>query len=217
MDPAAFAARCRDARLKGVWIRVGRGTNRDPNLGFAQLGAIRTELASVGVQLWGWHVPFCANLVAAAAEADRVLSWADDAKLDGIVVDAEQTPESPRFQGDEAEAVGYLRPLTRGLEAAGRGVAFSSHDQPSLHRDMPFQPFLDIIEDVCPQVDRMAGISARNPGANGNLPASRLVGQELSTHPAPGPQWLERFSREGSTQFRQPQTRRRAGHFARRG
>jgi hypothetical protein len=81
MDPAAFAARCRDARLKAVWIRAGRGANRDPNLSFARLGEIRTELASAGVELWGWHVPFCATLAAAANEASKVLSWADDAKL----------------------------------------------------------------------------------------------------------------------------------------
>jgi hypothetical protein len=151
-DPAAFAGKCRDARLKAVWIRVGRGGNKDPNLAFAHLDAVRTELASVGVELWGWHVPFCADVAAANDEASKVLTWSDQAKLSGIVVDAERTPENPRFRGNEAEAVAYLRALTTGLDHAGRGVAFSSHDQPALHTNMPFAPFLDFIEDVCPQV-----------------------------------------------------------------
>ncbi|MBR0911465.1 N-acetylmuramoyl-L-alanine amidase [Bradyrhizobium japonicum] len=152
VDPAQFAQRCRAAGMSGVWIRVGRGANRDANLRYSKLSELRTELDAVGAELWGWHVPFCAGLDDAIAEATKVLRWAEDAALAGIVVDAERTPESPRFRGAEREAVAYLEPLRRGLEAAGRGVAFSSHDQPSLHRDMPFRPFLDYIEDVCPQV-----------------------------------------------------------------
>ncbi|WP_210202980.1 peptidoglycan recognition protein family protein [Bradyrhizobium ottawaense] len=151
-DPAALARKCSDARLKGVWIRVGRGPTRDQNLRLANLDDVRSELAALGVELWGWHVPFCADRSAAADEAAKVLSWADAAQLAGIVVDAERTPDNPRFRGSEAEAIAYLKPLIQGLDANGRGIAFSSHDQPSLHEDMPFKPFLDLIEDVCPQV-----------------------------------------------------------------
>lgn len=151
-DPAQFAAKCGRAHLKGVWIRAGRGASRDANLRHPMLAALRTELSAIGVELWGWHVPFCADKNAAADEASKVLSWVDDAALAGMVVDAERTPESPRFRGTEREALAYLDPLRKGLEGSGRGIAFSSHDQPSLHRDMPFAPFLDHIEDVCPQV-----------------------------------------------------------------
>jgi hypothetical protein len=137
-DPAEFAAKCRDAHLDSIWIRAGRGANRDANLGFGKLAAIRAELTRIGIALWGWHVPFCANSTAASKEAAAVLTWATDAELAGIIVDAERTPESPRFQGDIKDAVAYLKPLTKGLEDAGLGIAFSSHDQPSLHADMPF-------------------------------------------------------------------------------
>lgn len=151
-DPAHFAAKCRRAHLDGIWIRAGRGPNKDANLQLPKLVELRTELANAGVELWGWHVPFCANKAAAVDEASKVLSWTDEAQLAGMVVDAERTPENPRFRGSETEAVTYLDPLRKGLEATGRGIAFSSHDQPSLHRDMPFAPFLEYIEDVCPQV-----------------------------------------------------------------
>ncbi|MGY2811971.1 peptidoglycan recognition protein family protein [Bradyrhizobium sp. USDA 4506] len=151
-DPAEFAERCALAHFDGVWIRIGRGADRDGNLRHAKLAALSDELSRRDLQLWGWHVPFCADRSAAVREASNVLGWTDEADLAGVVVDAERTPQSPRFRGTEAEAVAYLDPLRRGLESAGRGIAFSSHDQPSLHADMPFAPFLDHIEDVCPQV-----------------------------------------------------------------
>ncbi|SPP92790.1 peptidoglycan recognition protein family protein [Bradyrhizobium vignae] len=152
VDSAAFADRLSKAGMNGVWIRVGRGPNRDANMTDPKLSTLRSELQKVGVELWGWHVPFCADQNAASDEATKVLKWADDASLTGIVVDAERTPESPRFRGGNKEAITYLKPLTKGLETNGRGIAFSSHDQPALHADMPFEPFLDYIEDVCPQV-----------------------------------------------------------------
>ncbi|WBL78124.1 N-acetylmuramoyl-L-alanine amidase [Bradyrhizobium xenonodulans] len=152
MDGAAFADRLGKAGMKGVWIRAGRGPDRDANLTNPKLVSLRTELRKVGVELWGWHVPFCADQPAASDEASKVLKWADDADLAGMAVDAERTPESPRFRGTNREAVTYLKALTKGLDASGRGVAFSSHDQPPLHSNMPFGPFLDYIEDVCPQV-----------------------------------------------------------------
>jgi hypothetical protein len=151
-SPEAFAARCREAHLAAVWIRIGRGARPDPNLTAPRLAATRTALESVGVELWGWHVPFCADPAAAETEAALLLQWAEGAGVAGVVVDAERTPESPRFRGGAAEAARYCARLVNGLDERGLGVAFSSHDQPSLHRDLPFATFLDWIPDVCPQV-----------------------------------------------------------------
>lgn len=147
----ALAQRAKNARMSAVWIRVGRGLGRDPNMALPSLPGVRQALANAGVELWGWHVPFCADRDNAKAEALKVLEWTDDATLAGIVIDAERTPD-PRFQGQEAEADIYTSTLSSGLEERGCGVAFSSHDQPSQHSDFPFQPFLDVVHDVCPQV-----------------------------------------------------------------
>ena len=150
--PEAFAKKSKNARMSGVWIRAGRGATPDPNLSLKNLADVRKALTDVGVELWGWHVPFCANSTAAATEAAKVLEWVDHARLVGMVVDAERTNENPRFQGTAEEAAAYTNAVVAGLDARGCGVAFSSHDQPALHTDLPFKEFLDRIEDVCPQV-----------------------------------------------------------------
>jgi hypothetical protein len=150
--PAAFAARCRESQFSAVWIRVGRGAALDKNFTLAEFPKVQSELNDVGVQLWGWHVPFCANQAAAHDEAAKILKWADDYSLAGVLLDAERTHESPRFQGDRAEAQIYAQEVHAGLSATGRGVALSSHDQPSLHTDLPFDIFLNYVEDNSPQV-----------------------------------------------------------------
>jgi hypothetical protein len=72
--------------------------------------------------------------------------------LTGVLLDAEKTDESPRFRGGSAEARIYAEKIRAGLSAKGRGLALSSHDQPSLHTDLPFPIFLGLVEDNCPQV-----------------------------------------------------------------
>lgn len=151
-SPATFVQRCIDAHLNGVWIRVGRGQTKDANLSLPALSPIKQALQAKGVELWGWHVAFCKDEDSARNEASMVLKATEDVGLDGIVVDGERTPESPRFQGGEKEADAYLKALAAGLAQKSKGLAFSSHDQPSLHRNFPFLIFLKYIRDVCPQV-----------------------------------------------------------------
>ena len=138
--------------MSGVWIRAGRGPTADPNLSVSQLDDVRQALADASIELWGWHVPFCATKAAAKAEAQAVLDWVDQAGFAGIVIDAERTNDNPRFRGDTDEAIAYTDALIAGLDQRGCGVAFSSHDQPALHTDFPFKPFLDRVADICPQV-----------------------------------------------------------------
>jgi hypothetical protein len=129
--PAKLANRCRDSRLSAVWIRLGRGSGLDKNFTEPEMAPFRTELDKIGVELWGWHVPFCADLAAANDEADKVVRWANDFDLAGALIDAEKTPD-PRFRGGAREAEIYAGKVQTGLSAKGRGVALSSHDQPSL-------------------------------------------------------------------------------------
>lgn len=147
-----FVKACRDMHLDAIWIRLGRGTTPSPNLNVPHLAELKAELGKNGVEIWGWHVPFCADLAAAKHEAALVVAWMQSSGVDGVIVDAERTPESPRFRGGPAEAEAYCTLLGDALRESGKGFAFSSHDQPEGHRDMPFAPFLDAIPDVCPQV-----------------------------------------------------------------
>jgi hypothetical protein len=149
---AGLAATCADSKFTALWLRLGRGSQLDPNFELAAFPTVRNELDKVGIALWGWHVPFCADQNAAKAEARNVLTWADQYVLAGVLLDAERTPESPRFRGGAAEAKTYAKAVLDGLTAKGRGAALSSHDQPKLHQDLPFAVFLEDVNDICPQV-----------------------------------------------------------------
>ena len=95
---ARLASRCKDSQFSAVWLRVGRGPNLDNNFTGTEIAAFRTELDNAGIELWGWHVPFCADIAAANDEADKLLHWADQFDLAGVLLDAERTSESPRFR-----------------------------------------------------------------------------------------------------------------------
>lgn len=149
---AAFAKTCNDAHMSGVWIRVGRGPAPDPNLSAPRLRDVQRALTDAGIALWGWHVPICKNTDDAAREASRVLDWLDQARLGGIVVNAGRAGAGPGCEAGPNEASVYATALASGLRRRNCGVAFSSHDQPALHRDLPFRSFLDQIADICPQI-----------------------------------------------------------------
>ncbi|QGM45904.1 hypothetical protein [Methylocystis heyeri] len=110
---------------------------------------IRTECANLGISVWGWHVPFCKTESDAKLEADLAAEWVVDANFSGLIIDAERTKHPPRFQGGRHEAQAYVERLNVLLQGK---LAFSSHDRPSLHNDLPFSIFIDKINDVLPQV-----------------------------------------------------------------
>lgn len=154
---AAFAGKCNDAHMSGVWIRIGRGASPDANLSVPRLRDVQRALTDAGVALWGWHVPICMTTKDAASEADRVLDWLDQARLAGIVVNAGGTDASSQFRGGPDEAAVYATALAGGVRRRNCGVAFSSRAQPAQNGDLPFKSFLDRIADICPQVlDRTA-------------------------------------------------------------
>jgi hypothetical protein len=152
IGPALFLERATASRFSALWIRVGRGEGMDPNLALSELAGLRGALKAAGVDLWGWHVCFCATPDAARREAELALQWVEGHELDGLVLDLETTPDNPRFRGGPQEAEIYAGLLSEGLAAKGRGIALSTHDQPSLHPDAPLETALGIVEDVTPQV-----------------------------------------------------------------
>jgi len=152
IGPAVFLQRAVEGRFNAVWIRIGRGEGLDRNMRLDQLPALRESLAEAGVELWGWHVAFCASVEAAKREAAFVLELAERHGLAGVALDVEKTPENPRFRGGAREAGIYAGRIAEGLAAKGRGVALSSHDQPALHRDVPYDALLAHVHDVSPQV-----------------------------------------------------------------
>lgn len=160
--PDAFAQRAKELKFSAVWVRVGRGPKLDANFSWTGYPAVRAALDAAGVALWGWHVPFCATHAATTNEAAKVIDWATQYNLAGVLLDAERTPDHPRFQGDDDDARLYAGTVHASLTAAGRGVALSSHDQPAVHRDFPFAIFLENVDDNSPQVYyRVAAVATR--------------------------------------------------------
>jgi hypothetical protein len=152
--PQCFARQCQLSKLNSVWVRLGRGTNLDPNFSLNNIAQIKTELANEGVAIWGWHVPQCPDLDAATNEANQVVKWASDNGLQGILLDAEQDDPGKKnyFLGGDQEADRYASILRTACEKSGRGLALSSHDQPLGKSGFPFVTFLNYVVDNCPQV-----------------------------------------------------------------
>jgi hypothetical protein len=147
-----FAHQCQLSKMSSVWIRIGRGLDAGSN--FTDIGQVKNELANVGVAIWGWHVPHCPNLDSAKDEADFVIKCASDNALAGILLDAEQDEPGERnyFLGHDREADLYASMIRRACDQSGRGLAFSSHDQPSGKPGFPFATFLKYVIDNCPQI-----------------------------------------------------------------
>ncbi len=177
-----ISAQATRAHLKSVWIRIGRGQVVQPGLVKALARQLGAALEKAGVELWGWHVPFAGTDDAAQAEVDLVLSWARDFELAGVITDAERTHNPPRFQGGAAQARLYATYLAAGLAADQKGFAFSSHDQPSLHRDLPFAEFLSGGGAALPQV---YGVAAD--------PGPRLGRSEADYRPLLGADFAARY------------------------
>jgi hypothetical protein len=65
-------------------------------------------LDKAGIDVWGWHVPFCTDRDAAKAEASNVLKLVISTRST-VLIDAESAPKSPRFHGGAAKAGGDPR------------------------------------------------------------------------------------------------------------
>lgn len=148
----ALVTRCVESKFSGIWVRLARGAALDANFSAPAIKDIVARLSGAGINVWGWHVPFCENTRDAKHEAQNIVAWTRQFSLAGVLLDAERTPESPRFRGGADEAKIYAGHIAAEMAKDGRGLALSSHDQPNLHKDLPFAPFLAQVSDNCPQV-----------------------------------------------------------------
>ena len=149
---AAIANRAARANVASVWIRTGHGPDREPGLTATLTRDLKAALQTHGVAMWGWHVPWCADDAAVTQEIQLLDTLVEELALDGIIIDAERTEHPPRFQGNAAQARAYMNGISQAMTQASKGIAFSSHDQPNLHRELPFAEFLSGPIPALPQV-----------------------------------------------------------------
>ncbi len=177
-----IADRSARAHVASVWIRTGHGTELEPGLTDQLALDLKGKLQSRGIALWGWHVPWCADDAAVIREVQLLEQLSTRMSLDGMIIDAERTTHPQRFQGGAAEAGQLTRELSQALARIGKGFAFSSHDQPNLHRELPLAEFLSVPAPALPQVYN-----------HDTRPGRRLDKSEAAYRPLLGASFQQRF------------------------
>jgi hypothetical protein len=146
--PSAIAMRAKRAGLTHVLIKIADGSNwaynLDPQTKADLIPPVVTALKAAGVRTWGWHyVRGDAPLGEARLGGQR----ARDLGLDGYVIDAEK-----EYKGavKRVAAQRYMTELRRILP--DMPIALSSYRYPLLHRELPFDVFLEQCDYAMPQV-----------------------------------------------------------------
>ncbi len=150
-----FLQQATDAKLDGVWIKIAVGASLYRKGLGTDLSLFNEAVAGLherGLAVLGWHEPRCPNIETALTEAENVTEYVDELKLDGLLMDAESKSGSNFFQGGEDEAYAYAKTLHVFLHKADKGLAISSHDQPSKHAGFPFAAFAANADCNAPQL-----------------------------------------------------------------
>jgi len=119
------------AKLSAIWVKIADGTTPHANVTSTtatKLKQLINTAKSNGVEIWGWQVPHCATIAAAAAEAKVALDITKRLGLPGLIMDAEGG--SDFFHGGLPEAIAYADAMRAGCDALGIPLAISSNDIP---------------------------------------------------------------------------------------
>ena len=136
-----FVRKARRAKLSSIWIKIAVGATPYTRNITKNLIRIRDRLKDKGISVWGYHEPRCKTEERAKKEAEVVGNLADELKLQGVIMDAENPEGNYFFQGGEKEADIYAKRLRQLCDELGLGLAISSHDIPQNFPDFPFESF----------------------------------------------------------------------------
>lgn len=119
------------AKLNALWVKIADGRSAYRNVTGSTAPKL-TELIdrchSVGIEVWGWHVPRCATINIANQEAQNIADIVDNFNLNGLIMDAEHGPGF--FQGGKDEAEAYANAMRQVANDNGIQLTISSHDIP---------------------------------------------------------------------------------------
>ncbi|NIS79149.1 MAG: hypothetical protein GTO14_02755 [Anaerolineales bacterium] len=147
-DPKAIVASAREAGLTHVLIKIADGPNWQYNVdketGEDWVPPIVAELRNAGIQPWGWHYIMGYDPV---GEARLAVSRTRALGLDGYVIDAEVEFKK---RGKDVAARRFMELLRSGLEDLP--IALSTYRFPNLHREFPYDEFMELCDYAMPQV-----------------------------------------------------------------
>jgi hypothetical protein len=122
------------AKLSSLWVKIGDGSRAFDNTKGA-VGKLLQDLiaksAASGIDVLGYHVPWCATQQSTGDEIDFLARTVGSFNLAGIVVDNEDG--SSYFKGTAETAAQYASGLSQAMKKAGKQVLMSSHDIVSSH------------------------------------------------------------------------------------
>jgi hypothetical protein len=146
----AFTAR--SAGLSHVLVKIADGVRSFPYMQIDPTKPVVDVLKSAGIHVWGWQYVYGQH---PEREADIAIRRCLELGVDGFVVNAEV-----EYKNRPGQAGHYMRRLRAGLRDLPIGL--SSYRFPNLHREFPFNRFLEHCDLNLPQVYWMR---ATNSGA----------------------------------------------------
>lgn len=123
--------KARRAHIDQIWIKIADGKSKYSNI----IGNTGTKFSNLlesankkGVQVWGWHVPHCADMDTVVNEVANISDILDAFPLNGVIMDAEGG--GTYFQGGKQEADAYGKKMRALAERKGIPLGISSNDIP---------------------------------------------------------------------------------------
>lgn len=128
---AKIVEKARRAQLSQLWVKLADGATKSDNVQ-GTIAARFTELiercAAARIEVWGWHVPHCADQTRTAAELALIGQLVQGLALNGLIMDAEGG--DAYFKGDSEQAERYGAGMKTIAAAKGVPLAISSNDIP---------------------------------------------------------------------------------------
>ncbi len=128
---AKIVEKARRAQLSQLWVKLADGATRSDNLQgtiAARFAELIEQCGEAGIEVWGWHVPHCADAARTAAELGLIDQLVQGLALNGLIMDAEGGGEY--FKGDKEQAARYGEGMKAIAIAKGIPLAISSNDIP---------------------------------------------------------------------------------------
>ncbi len=146
-DPERIAQAASEAGISHMIVKIADGgfpynVDRDKKIDYVP--KVVEALRARNISVWGWHYVYGGY---PKQEAEIAISRMHQLKLDGYVVNAEGEYKIP---GRSANARIFMSSVRKGL--GNLPIALSSFRYPQIHREFPWQAFVELSDLVMPQV-----------------------------------------------------------------